>query len=276
MKRLFFACLVGMFALGGFTSRATQAEHPDFVHHFHVVPQLSRLVITGGFAGVHEPYLLTGEYDFAHGSDHGTGPGLGSFARFENAEIWGSLISDLPTPAIVLDVDERLNLEGLKGEQLPVAAPFDVFKFRGDTPDGSHLVLFASVLGPWMYVRGQSHPPQGGADFFDYHLRMVGRSPRPFADFNHDGIVSAADYTVFRDSQGSATGASIDGAGLSDWKSQFGEQVPDFKFVDDIADAEFTGSASAAAVPEPSSVALFLAGVLLCARVACPRLRGHE
>lgn len=265
MKRLFFSCLVGTIALSGFLDRLAVAEHPEFLRHFHIVPRLSRLGITGGFAGVNERYRLIGEYDFASGYDHGDP--WGGFASFENAEVWGSLISDLPTIAIVLDVDERLNLEGLKGERLPVAAPFDVFKFTGQTSDGSDLTLFASVLGPWMYVRGGSFPPQGGADFFDYHLRMVARS-RPFADMNDDGVVDLADYTVLRDSLGGASAsAAVDGIGVSEWRTQFGEQVPDFGTVDAIADAAFAKSGSGtAAVPEPSAIVLVLA-ILLCAGI---------
>ncbi|MEX2168040.1 MAG: hypothetical protein WD851_01905 [Pirellulales bacterium] len=265
MKRLVFSCLVGMLAVGVPLVPVVQAEHPEFLKHFQIVPRLSTLGITGGFAGVHERYRLIGEYDFHYGFHHDTIPR--SFASFENAEVWGSIISDLPTIAIVLDVDERLNLEGLKGEQLPVAAPFDVYKFTGPTSDGSDLTLFAAVRGPWMYVRGGSQPPQGGADFFDYHLRMVARS-RPFADFNDDGVVDLADYTVLRDSQASATASgAIGGTGWSDWQSQFGERVPDFGALDDVADAAFAGAASGVAVPELSSVVLMLLGALLLARV---------
>ena len=264
MKRLVFSCLIGMVAVGGLLGRAAQAEHPEFLRHFQIVPRLSTLTVTGGFAGVHERYRLIGEYDLHYGFHHDTTPG--SFASFANAEVWGSIISDLPTIAIVLDVDERLNLEGLKGEQLPVAAPFDVYKFTGPTADGSDLTLFAAVLGPWMYVRGESQPPPGGSDFFDYHLRMVARS-RPFADFNDDGVVNLADYAVLRDSQASATASgAIDGAGWSDWQSQFGERVPDFGGLDAIADAAFASAASTAPIPEPSAVVLAFLGLLLCAR----------
>ena len=258
MKRLVFSCLVGMIAVAGGMGQIAVAQTAADVDHYRILPRLSTLHITGGFAGVHEHYRLIGEYDLRHSASMGA-------ARFANAELWGSIISDLPTPAIVLDVDERLNLEGLKGEQLPVAAPFDVYKFTGPTADGSDLTLFAAVLGPWMYVRGESQPPPGGADFFDYHLRMVARS-RPFADFNDDGIVDLADYTVLRDSQTSATvSAAIDGASWSDWQSQFGERVPDFRAIDAMADGDF--KRSAAAVPEPGAAMLAVLGAVLFSRI---------
>jgi hypothetical protein len=260
MKRLFFSCLVGMLAIGGF-DRLAEAEHPEFLRHYHIVPRLSTLGITGGLAGVHERYRLIGEYDLHTGFHHEpigihhdtTG---GSFASFENAEVWGSIISDHPTIAIVLDVDERLNLEGLKGEQLPVAAPFDVYKFTGQTRDGSDLTLFASLIGHWMYVRGQSSPPEGGSDYFDYQLRMVARS-RPFADHNDDGVVNAADYALTRDRMAN----SLLGSELSDWRSQFGELRPDFSEADAFMSAALGSSATAMPVPEPGSIAL----VVVCA-----------
>ncbi len=83
------------------------------------------------------------------------------------------------------------------------------------------------------------------------------------SDFNDDGVVDAADYTVWRDTLGSATdlradgdcsGAStgvIDEADYAYWKSRFGHVV---------------GSGSGAglgatAVPEPASIALALIGL---------------
>jgi hypothetical protein len=69
---------------------------------------------------------------------------------------------------------------------------------------------------------------------------------------------------VLRDSLSSpATTSHLDGLGLSDWQSQFGEQIPDFKPVDAIANEFFGGSASAALVPEPCGAMLLLVGLLL-------------
>ncbi|TWT36482.1 hypothetical protein KOR34_13880 [Posidoniimonas corsicana] len=76
-------------------------------------------------------------------------------------------------------------------------------------------------------------------------------------DFNADGVVDAADYTVWRDTLG-AVGAGlaadanldsrIDGADYAIWRASFGDTLS-------------SQPASAAAVPEPA--ALLLAGVLL-------------
>jgi hypothetical protein len=81
-------------------------------------------------------------------------------------------------------------------------------------------------------------------------------------DFNFDGIVNAADYTVWRDALGDSVspfqGADATGDGLvtqadySVWKSNFGAS---------LSSVEAAGSQ---AVPEPTSAKLF-AAMLLCA-----------
>ena len=227
----------------------------------------STLHQTGGFAGVDQRYRLIGKYDFRHGS------GWTAKASFENAEIWGSIISDLPTPAIVIDVDEILNLEGLRGEALPVGAPFDVYQFSGHTSDGSSVKLFASVIGPWMYVRGGTEPPPGSADYFTYHIRALARS-RPFADFNGNGVVDGADYVMLRNSNAAGGGIGIGGsdditagAGFAELREQFGETVPDLATLDSMMSAAIGSSVTSAAVPEPTAVSLaILCGLMLAGR----------
>jgi hypothetical protein len=85
-------------------------------------------------------------------------------------------------------------------------------------------------------------------------------------DYNHDGMVDSADYSVWRDSLGSTTKLAADGngngiidAGDYDlWLSQFGRAV--------------AGSGATATVPEPASwLALLLAAAV--AAVACVRAR---
>ena len=74
-------------------------------------------------------------------------------------------------------------------------------------------------------------------------------------DYNQDGVVNAADYTVWRDKLGTATalpneGASIgtvDQADYDFWKSHFGQGG---------------GALAAAAVPEPTTTMLALAAIL--------------
>jgi hypothetical protein len=202
-------------------------------------------------------YRLSGEYDFDRGGD------FNRMASFENAEVWGSLISDLPTPAVVIDVDEILNLDGLKGTQLPVAGPFDVYRFEGRTADESSVELFATLIGPWMYLRGDTDPPPGSADFFEYQIRALARRGRS-ADLNEDGVVDSADYVLARDTSGLSGNDLARGAGLAEWREQFGETIPDLTEMDAMMGAALASFVSAGAVPEPSSLAIvFVAAAIL-------------
>src|SRR5262249_9041948 len=75
-----------------------------------------------------------------------------------------------------------------------------------------------------------------------------------------DGVVDAADYTIWRDSLGSTTNllADGDGNGIVDsndyavWKSNFGAHI-----------GSGAGATAVAAVPEPSGFALLWVGAFL-------------
>jgi len=91
------------------------------------------------------------------------------------------------------------------------------------------------------------------------------------ADYNRNGIVDAADYTVWRDSLGSTTNLAADGNGNGTidpgdydvWKMSFGESA----LGSGVGAAGLSGAN--ASVPEPASVVLFgfaILGWLLCVR----------
>ena len=242
---------------------------PALLSHYDLIPRRSVLTKTGGFAGVNELYRLIGDYDFIQDWDYPVDPpALIPVASFANAEIWGTQI--LPpgvfAPAIVIDVDELLNLEGLQGELLPLGAPFDVYRFTGLINDSaaaspleqSSIELYAALIGPWMFLYGETTQPPYYSDRFEYQIKALARRG-PWADINDDGIVDSADYTLMRDAtDGAVSTASVElgDATLYDFQQQFGETLPDL----DSLEAMFSsmmGSASAA-VPEPSSIVLVL------------------
>jgi hypothetical protein len=89
-------------------------------------------------------------------------------------------------------------------------------------------------------------------------------------DFNHNGVVDAADYTVWRDTLGSTTDLAADGdnSGKIDagdftvWKMHFGEH------------SDGSGAKSTAAVPEPATLPLL--GPALLALVLNLRRRSGD
>jgi hypothetical protein len=244
-------------ALGVASIGWAQIERPDVLRHYRVLPRLSVVHQTGGFAGVDWRWRVMGEYDLARG------PSTVSQVSFKNAELWGSLISKDPVPAIALDVDQTFNLEGLTGKVLPTMGPFPVYEFRGTTQDDSKVHLLAAVFGPWMFMRGGVVPPDGGSDYFTYHMRAVARS-RPFADMNDDGTVDAADYVLLR-KFGNAAG--VDGVTAADWSQQFGERAPDLGIMDGMLNSAMGSLGPAANVPEPTAIGLvFIAGLMTVAR----------
>jgi hypothetical protein len=264
MKRVHPVWLAALLIAAGLLAQSGRAQDPvEILEHYRLLPRASVLHQTGGIAGVHQRYRLTGEYDFRHGLRPL------SMASFENAEIWGSLISDLPTPAFVIDVDEILNIEGLEGRLLPFGGPFDLYEFRGKIGDGSSIHAHAAVLGRWMYMRGFTDPPPNSADFFEYRFHTLARRG-PSADLNDDGVVDAADFVAMRDEdrvgRDIRNGLTI-GAGLADWRQQFGETTPDLAMMDSMMSSALASFISVTSVPEPAGFYLAVCAGLLIAGV---------
>jgi hypothetical protein len=70
-------------------------------------------------------------------------------------------------------------------------------------------------------------------------------------DFNNDNLVNAADYTVWRDNQGSTSSLAADASGNG--------KVDQADY--NIWSANYGSSAAATAVPEPTAVLMALLGV---------------
>lgn len=247
------------------------AQPPDRFDQYRLVTPRSVLVETGGFAGVANRYRLRGGYDFLQQWIGGTPDRpYERVASFDNADIRAPQGELLPA---FIDVGALLNLEGLRGELLPLGAPFDVYKFEGQIRDNlatspselnSTIELYAALVGPWMYLYGETTPPPGAADFFEYEVRAIARRGR-WADWNEDGAIDAADYTAMRDAAASASDFDWVQA-EADWRTQFGERAPDMAEVDAVM--SFAVSA-ATAIPEPTAL-------LLVAIALTPALRSRR
>ncbi len=253
---------------------ATSRAQTSSVDHYRFLPRLSVLNESGGIGGFDVDFRVMGKFDFTVvlGPTDVWPPQ--HVAKFTNVNAWASH----PILAYVLPLDQTLNLSGLTGWQLPVAAPFDVYRFDGTTQDGSSVKLIAAEIGPWLHLRGETTPPPGSADYFEYELRAVARRT-PFADFTQDDAVDNADLTRWSSrfglkasaldglAQGDANEDGVaDGADFLEWQRQAGEIAPALASLDAMVDAALATLAvaeapSIAAVPEPTTLALGIVGI---------------
>lgn len=226
--------------------------------HYRVLPRLSELHQTGGFAGFDLRYRVIGDFDFkVEQSPLAVFPPIFS-AQFVDPDLHGIH----PNRDNAVDVDQVLNLDDLRGTQalIPPRHP-NLFTFKGETDDGSSVELNVLRRGPWLYMRGGTTPPPGSADFFQYQIRMVARRA-PIADLNDDGVVDAGDLKAW------AAGKAASGGDFLEWQRQLGEQAPTTDDLDGELNAALAAAgASLAAVPEPASSTLLLAaGAMLATR----------
>jgi hypothetical protein len=81
------------------------------------------------------------------------------------------------------------------------------------------------------------------------------------ADYNDDGVVNAADYTIWRDTLGSTTSLAADGTG-----DGVVDQLDYDRWVFEFGSIVGGSAAVSAAVPEPSTVALLALAIAACNR----------
>jgi hypothetical protein len=249
--------------------------------NYRFLPRFSVLHESGGFYPREVDFRVYGTFDFViEPTPLDVWPPIFP-ARFDDVDAWGSH----PVLAYVLPLNQVLNLEELRGWQLPVAAPFDVFRFEGKTQDGSSVELYASIIGPWLRLRGGTTPPPGSADFLEYSIRALARKT-PFADFDDSGHVDWSHLTKWRGGFSEATPTVdpvrigdanndrlVDGADFLSWQQQLGAIEPPLAELDAAMDAALASlTSNVAAVPEPSSMTALATGVML---VVLRRLRNH-
>jgi hypothetical protein len=141
----------------------------------------------------------------------------------------------------------------------PVAITFgNNFHIGNDLPrPGSDLV--PDLMNGVVFYRGTRYDisPLDRAILSDAGVAVMAPAS---GDYNHNGVVDAADYTVLRDTLGSTTNLAADGNGngvidagdYAVWKTNFGQTA---------------GSGAGAAVPEPATLWLLLTGILtMCCR----------
>src|SRR5262249_38036663 len=104
-----------------------------------------------------------------------------------------------------------------------------------------------------------------GQDYAVAWWAVAAPTPTGQGDYDHNGIVQLADYTVWKNAFGTAN-ANVDGNGdgvvdaadYTIWRDHLGQMV---------------GSGSAAAVPEPSGTALLAVAGVMVLGLRCGRRR---
>lgn len=271
MRRFVLLTLVSIPALvSSLSANYCFAQPPDILRQYRFLPRHSILEVEGGFAGIAVAANIHGDFLFVNGFRNDAG-NLDPYAEFLRVD--AVAINPTDFGPYSFDLDEALHLTGLEGEPLPVAAPFDVIKFRGEDGQGAPLQLTVIQLGRWLYMQGASDPPC--CDFFKYEIDAFARQT-PFADFTEDAHIDATDLAMWRrsfglDAHGDADGdADSDGADFLDWQRQVGEEMPPLDTFFSLA-AAVAQPLVATSAPEPGSFALLMVAAL---QAAAYRKRG--
>lgn len=142
---------------------ATRADEIDAgrMSVYVFVPDQSRIVQTGGIAGVNWSYAVEGQFQLSIDSEAGTA----RFTRFETRAV----SSDQPGQA--LDPNSVFNSTGLSG----IVIDANTIEFGGSASDGSDVLIALAFEADSVHLTGQTIPPTGSADFFLFTLDAVAR-----------------------------------------------------------------------------------------------------
>jgi hypothetical protein len=255
---------VAIFALV-LTLDSAAAEDAAIHRDFQFIPSRSTLIVDGGFAGpaFTQTYHAVGTFGLASGYENGVScaaigcpppPTHIPFARFDDVDAWLAPNNVLP---YLLPLDNTLNLTGLAGTFNP-ATP-NKLSFSGNDGEGQPFHLDATLRGPLIHLVGENDP--GCCDFQHFKFDAFAYL-QPYADFNLDGVVNAADYVAWRANASpiNPDGTDATAANAANYdllRAHYGE-VTDFS-----AFAGESAGLNTTTVPEPAAILLALAGVSL-------------
>ena len=247
------------------------ADPPDILRNYRFITDKSTVEVTGGIAGIDWPLNILGRFGLVSGYNYGTGgptahaPTLEPFAQFIDVQ---AILFDprraSPLPSPGWDLDKTLNLSGLNGT---FTDPRQLH-FSGVDGQGQPIKLQATLAGRLLHLTGANDPTC--CDFFHYKVDAYAHLT-PYADFNFDGAVDAADFTVWRDHVGQLSGTTLiegdaDGDGDVDGDDYIAWQGDVGTVTDMSAFASAVGGATA--VPEPATWVLLvgIGAMAICSR----------
>ncbi len=150
-------CVVGISSRAecGGSSLAASAETSTYVF----VPDRSKLVQTGGIAGVHWTYSIKGEFQLT------VDPNAGS-ALFAHVDANATDDSQFKR---TLDLNHVFNMTSLVG----TVEPNGSIKFTGNASADSDVLITVILMDDLACLVGQTTPPPNSADFFIFGLGAV-------------------------------------------------------------------------------------------------------
>ena len=147
-------------------SRPAQALTSTYVF----VPDQSTVVKTGGFAGVHETYAVTGQFRLTVNLD----------SRIASFEIVDANLIDDTVLEYGQSLNEIFNMTGLAG----TVVNYKTIEFEGKTADGTEsdvsLSLKLIIKDDSVHLTGKTTPPPNSADMFFYDVNAI--ATKKYAD----------------------------------------------------------------------------------------------
>jgi hypothetical protein len=248
------------------------AQPPDILRDYRFVPSHSDVHVSGGSPGYNMDLSVAGKFGLVTGYDYDPSPTahiptLVPYAKFVDVHaILFNPLSAAPLPVPGWDLDETLNLSGLTGTFSDPA----LLHFSGVDGQGIPIKLDAALRGPLLHLTGMNYLPPTCftcTQFVGYKVDALALT-RPYADFNLDGVIDGADFSIWRANMGVDTDASFEhgdanGDGLVDaadyvmWRHTVGPATSLGVFAD--------SGLSANGVPEPTTIGLALAAAIFLA-----------
>jgi len=267
--------------LAVFASRAL-GQPPDVLRDYRFIPQDTVVHVSGGPQGYNMDLTIAGTFGLVTGYNEvidptAHAPTLDPFAQF--IKVHGILYNPLsaaPLPVPGWDLDKTLNLSGLNGT-FSTSNPNQLFFLGGDGA-GVALRLEADIEGKFLHITGGSSDPPGSNAVL-YRIDALAHLT-PFPDFNFDGSVTDADLSSMLTAMSSPAYMSQHNLSSGDLLSM-GDLNGDGKVTNTdlqglvVMLANGGGSASLAAVPEPSTFCLLAMGGVLIFRT-CVGARGRR
>jgi hypothetical protein len=247
----------------------TLAQPPDFLRDYRFVPSHSDVHVSGGSSHYNMDLSIAGRFGLVTGYDYEVSPTahiptLVPHAEFVDVRaILFNPLSAAPVPVPGWDLDKTLNLRGLAG----TFSDPSVLHFSGVDGQGIPIRLDAALRGPLLHLTGMNSLPPTCVTCTQYVGYKVDALAvmRPYADFNLDGVIDNADYSIWRTNIGTQSDASFEqgdanGDGVVDasdyvvWRHTLGPATNLAVFAD-------SGLAEGR-VPEPATLGLTFAGAL--------------